>query len=172
MSNPTLRMLSGLGIRIRHGPIYSGFTQIRKKQSFSIGNCKDTETKYDGRLQHVFGKVSVMQRITSYSRGLGIASIRAAAAERNIRTVPSDDAYDSEPLWLSLIRETFSGLKSLLMFLLEQPGQLKYIEWPSFKSTLKTATLTLVLVAVLVVILSSVDSVLWFLLALVLRKSP
>ncbi|KAF9623459.1 hypothetical protein IFM89_003043 [Coptis chinensis] len=63
------------------------------------------------------------------------------------------------------------GLKLLVVFLVEQPGQLKYIEWPSFQSTLKTATLTLVLVAMLIVALSSVDSALSFLLALLLRKS-
>ncbi|XWS67704.1 hypothetical protein CRYUN_Cryun04dG0028800 [Craigia yunnanensis] len=48
---------------------------------------------------------------------------------------------------------------SLFAFLVEQPSQLKYIEWPSFQSTLKTAILTLVLVAGLIVALSSVDSV-------------
>lgn len=42
----------------------------------------------------------------------------------------------------------------------EQPSQLKSLEWPSFHSTLKTATLTLVLVALLIVALSTADPVL------------
>ncbi|KAG5558562.1 hypothetical protein RHGRI_008490 [Rhododendron griersonianum] len=64
------------------------------------------------------------------------------------------------------------ALKSLFIFLLEQPSQLKYIEWPSFQSTLKTASLTLILMALLIVALASVDSALCYLLALFLRKSP
>ncbi|KAI8564785.1 hypothetical protein RHMOL_Rhmol03G0209300 [Rhododendron molle] len=64
------------------------------------------------------------------------------------------------------------ALKSLFIFLLEQPSQLKYIEWPSFQSTLKTASLTLILMAILIVALASVDSALCYLLALFLRKSP
>lgn len=82
----------------------------------------------------------------------------------------------------------------------EQPSQLKYIEWPTFTTTvcavytksvfvvtyeefvpetlclfweqLKTATLSLFLVAVFIVALSSVDSALCYILALILRKSP
>lgn len=89
----------------------------------------------------------------------------------------------------------------------EQPSQLKFIEWPSFTTTvrcvvsatstnsfvclmflhtyftsffffyvlmgeqLKTATLSLFLVAVFIVALSSVDSALCYVLALILRKS-
>lgn len=94
----------------------------------------------------------------------------------------------------------FRGLKSLFVFLIEQPSQLKYIEWPSFSNTvclirlclfsvtnhnvlndylyifmnplqLRTAALTLVIVAFLLVALSSVDSALSYLLNLALRKS-
>ncbi|GFP95603.1 hypothetical protein PHJA_001704600 [Phtheirospermum japonicum] len=81
-----------------------------------------------------------------------------------------DDSAHTEPFWLSLIRESIWAVRSLFAFLVEQPSQLKYIEWPSFQSTLKTATLTLVLVAVLIVALSSVDSALSFLLALLSRR--
>lgn len=83
-----------------------------------------------------------------------------------------DDELPEEPFWLSLVRETIWGLRSLFVFLVEQPSQLKYIEWPSFVSTLKTAILTLVLVAGLIVALSSVDSILCYILALLLRKTP
>ncbi|PKA59094.1 hypothetical protein AXF42_Ash001187 [Apostasia shenzhenica] len=38
----------------------------------------------------------------------------------------SDDGFDQEPFW---------SLRSLVLFLFEQPSQLKYIEWPSFDST-------------------------------------
>ncbi|WOL20149.1 hypothetical protein Cni_G28951 [Canna indica] len=63
------------------------------------------------------------------------------------------------------------SLRSVAVFLAEQPSQLKYIEWPTFQSTLKTATLTLVLVALLIVALSSIDSCLYYVLALLLRKT-
>ncbi|XP_039039934.1 uncharacterized protein LOC120178043, partial [Hibiscus syriacus] len=83
-----------------------------------------------------------------------------------------DDELPEEPFWLSLIRETIWGIRSLSAFLVEQPSQLKYIEWPSFVSTLKTAILTLVLVAGLIVALASVDSLLCYILALLLRRTP
>ncbi|GKV23985.1 hypothetical protein SLEP1_g33647 [Rubroshorea leprosula] len=82
-----------------------------------------------------------------------------------------NDEFQEKPFWLSLIEDSIWALRSLCSFLVGQPGQLKYIEWPSFQSTLKTATLTLVLVAALIIALASVDSVLCFLLALMLRKS-
>nr|GMD03676.1 transmembrane protein [Ipomoea batatas]GMD07924.1 transmembrane protein [Ipomoea batatas]GMD09495.1 transmembrane protein [Ipomoea batatas] len=53
----------------------------------------------------------------------------------------------------------------------EQPSQLKYIEWPSIQSTLKTASLALVLVVLFIIALSSVDSALCFLLALLSRRA-
>ncbi|RZC70130.1 hypothetical protein C5167_035304 [Papaver somniferum] len=81
------------------------------------------------------------------------------------------DEFRSDPYWLTLIKEAIWGVRSLVLFLVEQPGQLRYIEWPSFQNTLKTATLTLVLVALLIVALASIDSVLCFLLALLLRKT-
>ncbi|KAK6163078.1 hypothetical protein DH2020_002919 [Rehmannia glutinosa] len=80
-----------------------------------------------------------------------------------------DDSH-TEPFWLNQIRGAIRTARSLFFFLIEQPSQLKYIEWPSFQSTLKTATLTLVLVAFLIVALSSVDSALSYLLALLLRR--
>ncbi|KAK0582669.1 hypothetical protein LWI29_028351 [Acer saccharum] len=83
-----------------------------------------------------------------------------------------DDSVHEESFWLSLVKEAIWGLKFLFTFLAEQPSQLKYLEWPSFQSTLKTATLTLVLVAMLIVALSSIDSVLCFMLAFLLRKTP
>ncbi|KVI06282.1 hypothetical protein Ccrd_015357 [Cynara cardunculus var. scolymus] len=68
------------------------------------------------------------------------------------------------------VKEPFWGLKSLFAFLAEQPSQLKYIEWPGFQNTVKTASLTLVLVAMLIVVLSSADSGLWYLLVKILRR--
>ncbi|KAI9079119.1 hypothetical protein K1719_038958 [Acacia pycnantha] len=82
-----------------------------------------------------------------------------------------DDEFPQEPFWLSLIADVIWGVKSLFAFLVEQPSQLKYVEWPTFSNTVRTATLTLVLVALLIVALASVDSALSYLLALVLRKA-
>lgn len=94
------------------------------------------------------------------------------SAARSDQHLSSDDDFPQEPFLLTLIKDGLWGLKSLFVFLAEQPSQLKYVEWPSFSNTLRTATLTLVLVALLIVALSSVDSALSYLLALVLRKSP
>ncbi|XAR59861.1 hypothetical protein NMG60_11015853 [Bertholletia excelsa] len=96
----------------------------------------------------------------------------AASAGRSHHELSFSDNSLEEPFWLTLIKEAYWALKSLFIFLLEQPSQLKYIEWPSFQSTLKTASLTLVLVALLIVALASVDSTLCYLLALLLRKTP
>ncbi|KMT01351.1 hypothetical protein BVRB_9g213650 isoform B [Beta vulgaris subsp. vulgaris] len=81
-----------------------------------------------------------------------------------------DNEDDEDPFWVHYSKETIRGLKTLLAFLVQQPGQLKYIEWPSFQDTLWTASLTLVLVAALIVALSSLDSALSFVLALLVRK--
>ncbi|CAI8594437.1 unnamed protein product [Vicia faba] len=93
------------------------------------------------------------------------------SASRNDQQYMSYDDSPEEPVLLTLIKESLWGLKSLFVFLIEQPSQLKYIEWPSFSNTLRTATLTLVIVAFLLVALSSVDSALSYLLNLALRKS-
>lgn len=78
---------------------------------------------------------------------------------------------DDEPLWLAVFRELIVGLKGLVAFLAEQPRQLKHLEWPGFQHTMKTATLTLVLVAVFIVALSTIDAALCYMLAWLLRKS-
>ncbi|EPS64289.1 hypothetical protein M569_10496, partial [Genlisea aurea] len=94
---------------------------------------------------------------------------KVSSAERSPVLNYSDD-YNADPFWLSLIKECIWNARSLFQFLIEQPGQLKYIEWPTFDTTLRTAMLTLVLVASLVVALSSVDSALSYLLASFLRS--
>ncbi|KAK3006545.1 hypothetical protein RJ639_017700 [Escallonia herrerae] len=93
-----------------------------------------------------------------------------AFAGRNHRELRFDDEFPKEHFLLTPIKEAYRVLKSLLSFLAEQPSQLKFIEWPSFQSTLKTASLTLVLVALLIVALCSVDSALCYLLALLTRS--
>ncbi|CDP14540.1 unnamed protein product [Coffea canephora] len=89
---------------------------------------------------------------------------------RNHQLPSIDDDFDQEPFWSNVLKKSFWALKSLSRFLVEQPSQLKYIEWPSFQSTLKTATLTLLLVGLLIIALSSVDSALYYILALLSRR--
>ncbi|KAH7833072.1 hypothetical protein Vadar_002856 [Vaccinium darrowii] len=96
----------------------------------------------------------------------------ATSALRSHHDLSYDDDFLEEPFWLTLRKEAFGALKSLFVFLLQQPSQLKYIEWPSLQSSLKTASLTLILMALLIVALASVDSALCYLLALFLRKTP
>ncbi|KAG6589021.1 hypothetical protein SDJN03_17586, partial [Cucurbita argyrosperma subsp. sororia] len=94
-----------------------------------------------------------------------------AASGRDNQQLRFNDELPPEPFFLGIIKETVWGLRSLFIFLAEQPSQLKYIEWPSFQSTLKTATFALVLVALLIVALSSVDSVLSYILTFILRRT-
>uniref|UniRef100_A0ACD5Y171 Uncharacterized protein n=3 Tax=Avena sativa TaxID=4498 RepID=A0ACD5Y171_AVESA len=78
---------------------------------------------------------------------------------------------DDDPLWLLVVRDFAAGLRSFVAFLANQPRQLKYLEWPGFQNTLRTAALTLILVAVFIVVLSSVDAALSYILFWLLRKS-
>ncbi|XP_078180326.1 uncharacterized protein LOC144574275 isoform X2 [Carex rostrata] len=95
----------------------------------------------------------------------------AATGRDGTKNVYYDDKFDPDPFWSSLIKEILWCLRDLFQFLAEQPSQLKYIEWPSFQRTLKTATLTLVIVVFLIVALCSVDSALCYILAWFSRKS-
>ncbi|XP_057447498.1 uncharacterized protein LOC130739262 [Lotus japonicus] len=113
----------------------------------------------------------ICRRKIKQERANHICSKFVTSAARNGRHLCYDD-LPQKPFLLTLIKDAFWGLKSLFEFLIEQPSQLKYVEWPSFSNTLRTATLTLVIVALLIVALSSVDSALYYLLALALRKSP
>lgn len=81
-----------------------------------------------------------------------------------------EDDYEQEPVWSNLTRKALRSMKSLFAFLVEQPNQLKHIEWPSFQSTLRTAILSLFLVGLLIVALASVDSALCYILSLLLRR--
>ncbi|XP_073158419.1 uncharacterized protein [Henckelia pumila] len=94
---------------------------------------------------------------------------RILAVRRDYQPSYNNDS-NTEPFWVNPFRETIWGVRTLLVFLVEQPSQLRYIEWPSFQRMLKTASLTLVLVALLIVALASVDSALSYLLALLLRR--
>ncbi|KAK8481709.1 hypothetical protein V6N13_018378 [Hibiscus sabdariffa] len=129
------------------------------KLSFQINRCQRT------RFACYKPKQPVSEKIC---RG---SSLRKPCTSRHVVSVGSNELSE-EPFWPSLIRETIWGVRSLSLFLVEQPSQLKYIEWPSFVSTLKTAILTLVLVAALIVALASVDSILCYVLALLLRRTP
>ncbi|MED6160047.1 hypothetical protein PIB30_047787 [Stylosanthes scabra] len=61
--------------------------------------------------------------------------MHAASNDQHLRF---DDDLVREPFLLTLIKETLWGLKSLFVFLVEQPSQLKYIEWPGFGNTVGT----------------------------------
>ncbi|RVW38487.1 hypothetical protein CK203_085268 [Vitis vinifera] len=95
-----------------------------------------------------------------------------AYAGRNRHELSFANDSPKEPFLLSSIKEAFWALKSLFEFLVDQPSQLKYIECQVSKARfLKTAILTLVLVAALIVALSSIDSALCFLLTMFLRRT-
>ncbi|THG00585.1 hypothetical protein TEA_008253 [Camellia sinensis var. sinensis] len=72
-----------------------------------------------------------------YFLGGGFHTRYATSPGGNHHELSSGNDFLEEPFWLTLIKEAFWALKSLFVFLLEQPSQLKYIEWPSFHSTLR-----------------------------------
>ncbi|KAK7266184.1 hypothetical protein RIF29_18826 [Crotalaria pallida] len=143
---------------------YSGFLHpyLPSKLPARIGYHKDvslTPTMICG--------IKIKQKYTNHIRTKVLTS-----AARNDQYVSSGDGLPQEESFLlTFVKDIIWGIRSLFVFLAEQPSQLKYIEWPSFGHTLRTAILTLALVAILIVALSSVDSVLYYVLALVLRKS-
>ncbi|KAM3275704.1 hypothetical protein ACQJBY_044205 [Aegilops geniculata] len=100
--------------------------------------------------------------------------LKCAAASGNGRQGLRASQYrfdDDEPLWLAVVREFAMSVRNLVVFLAEQPRQLKHLEWPGFRNTLRTAALTLILVVVFIVALSSVDAALSYILSWLLRKS-
>lgn len=112
----------------------------------------------------------VRLRFAPASRRIFTAASSSGSGRQGLRT-SQYQFDDDEPLWLAVVREFAAGLRSLLAFLADQPRQLKHLEWPSFQNTLRTATLTLILVAVFIVALSSVDAALSYILSWLLRKS-
>uniref|UniRef100_A0A0E0EUC7 Uncharacterized protein n=1 Tax=Oryza meridionalis TaxID=40149 RepID=A0A0E0EUC7_9ORYZ len=110
----------------------------------------------------------VLRRFTPASRRKCVAARGHGRQELRAGQYQLDD---DEPLWLAVVRDITWGLRSFLGFLAEQPRQLKHLEWPGFRNTLRTATLTLILVAVFIVALSSVDAALCYILSWLLRKS-
>ncbi|XP_016516171.1 uncharacterized protein LOC107832807 [Nicotiana tabacum] len=92
----------------------------------------------------------------------------ASFVERNYQSSVNND---EDPFLINTMKQAIRAVKSILLFLVEQPSQLKYIEWPGFQSTLKTATLALVLVGLFIIALSSIDSALSYMLALFLRRT-
>ncbi|KAF5786251.1 putative protein translocase complex, SecE/Sec61-gamma subunit [Helianthus annuus] len=98
------------------------------------------------------------------------AKYAISVGRRNHELSLHNNNNGTEPFWLAPTKGFIRGVRSVFSFLAGQPSQLKYIEWPGFQNTVKTAVLTLVLVAMLIVVLSSVDSGLWYLLTSILRK--
>lgn len=119
-------------------------------------------------------KVSIAKTRPSIHQFAPASLRKCAAMSEHGRQELGTNEYqldDDEPLWLAVFRELIVGLKGLVAFLAEQPRQLKHLEWPGFQHTMKTATLTLVLVAVFIVALSTIDAALCYMLAWLLRKS-
>ncbi|CAL9182320.1 unnamed protein product, partial [Musa hybrid cultivar] len=82
------------------------------------------------KICHVKIPGSCIQRPISYFRPI-CASIRS----NDHYGLSYGDGFDREPFWLSVVKGVAMCLKSLAVFLAEQPSQLKYIEWPGFQNT-------------------------------------
>lgn len=127
-----------------------------KKSTFRIHDCNRLVSK------------KVTDRSITHLSLAGHSVKCASFAERNYQSSVNND---EDPFLLNTITQAIRAAKSVLLFLVEQPSQLKYIEWPGFQSTLKTATLALVLVGWFIIALSSIDSALSYMLALFLRRT-
>ncbi|XP_004240064.1 uncharacterized protein [Solanum lycopersicum] len=133
--------------------------------SYTVSYKRST-LKSHGCVQPVSGKVPC-RSITHLSLA-GRAIKCASFVERNYQSSVNDD---EDPFWINATKQSVRAAKSIMEFLVEQPSQLKYIEWPGFQSTLKTAILALVLVGLFIIALFSVDSALSYMLALFLRRA-
>ncbi|KAF6150751.1 hypothetical protein GIB67_020834 [Kingdonia uniflora] len=204
----------------------SGFISLSQKQYLIPQNCSNIHVGLIqlciSKLPSQVQKLNLTPKRANFSKAILVSTrirtttssrIRCASySARSYHELKTNDGSDS--FWLSLTKEAIGGFRSLGVFLVVQPSQLRYIEWPSFRSTmeadpvtfrdlgldrpgsschipgcdahkrvsiviitpigsleLKTASLTLVLVALLIVALSSIDSVLCYLLAVVLRRA-
>lgn len=143
---------------------------VHSKQQFRIRRYNGSRFRKFS-VDELASRWQIAQARIQYAHAQGFAASYISRDSDHHQSRLHED-LPGDPFWMTLIKESLWFVRSLFAFLIEQPSQLKYLEWPSFYSTLKTATLTLVLVALLIVALSSVDSVLCYLLALVLRRKP
>ncbi|XP_077236218.1 uncharacterized protein LOC143877839 isoform X2 [Tasmannia lanceolata] len=101
------------------------------KLPFRIQRPNETKLRYSNKFWLVSEKGSRIRHTSLDAR-----RINCSASGRNYRELRFEDESSSDPFWLSPIKESFWALRSLLVFLVEQPSQLKYIEWPTFQSTI------------------------------------
>lgn len=73
-------------------------------------------------------------------------------------------------IFVYLITSFLRDLRDGLFFLLKQPGEFKYLEFPSIQIAGKMALFTVVVVMVLIVFLATVDSAFSYIVATVLRR--
>ncbi|XP_031260256.1 uncharacterized protein LOC116118401 isoform X2 [Pistacia vera] len=67
-------------------------------------------------------------------KGLGHERVNSVGRDYQHR-LGYDGDIPEEPLLLTCIKEAIWALRSLFVLLVEQPSQLKYIEWPGFQNT-------------------------------------
>lgn len=127
-------MISTLSMNISGWPrSCSGFVQQSSSDKVKVGmnysHTKSLNTNLPYRLTSEYKySSSKMQSQQGSSR---IMVTRADGPYLSI-----DEDIDTDPFLLWLGKEFLRDFKSALLFLWEQSGQLKYIEWPSFQSTL------------------------------------
>ncbi|XP_057816264.1 uncharacterized protein LOC131029690 [Cryptomeria japonica] len=121
-------------------------------------NCKLTSEHSIGQCNYSNLKIHPEQAIT-----------RSRVARADSPYFQDDDDLSAESFFINLGKQFLRDIKWALLFLWEQPGELRHIEWPSLQSTLKTTTLTVLLVILLVIFFSSVDSALSFLFASIFK---
>ncbi|KAL6965130.1 hypothetical protein U1Q18_036185 [Sarracenia purpurea var. burkii] len=114
--------------------ISSGLMAVHPKIFFHTQNYGKSMPRNYNAIQ-LISKTYVPRADVQYFLAGDFRSITVTSAGRNHHKLSSGNDFLEEPFWLTLIKDAFWALKSLFIFLLEQPSQLKYIEWPSFQST-------------------------------------
>ncbi|XP_011658604.1 uncharacterized protein LOC101211352 isoform X3 [Cucumis sativus] len=107
----------------------------QSKEPYHVLQYNTTRLNKSSLFQRLHTRISKRSGHHLYAGRMGF---NHAALEQNYQQPSFNDELPPEPFFLSLIKETFWGLRSLLIFLVEQPSQLKYIEWPSFQSTVRS----------------------------------
>ncbi|KAG8655806.1 uncharacterized protein LOC110613177 isoform X2 [Manihot esculenta] len=102
------------------------------KQPFGFRRCNGIKFNDDN-------VIKLSQRIsggsTQYFPAKPSSNKYVLSAGRNQYQWSYQDDMPPEPFVLTLVKEVVWGVKWLFSFLIEQPSQLKYLEWPSFQST-------------------------------------
>lgn len=104
------------------------------------------------------------QRLHSFATALCVPLRKQQEAHVN------EDTISAGNLFVEIIKSILRDLRDGVLFIVKQPKELQYLEFPSLQSAGKMAIFTVAVVMVLIVFLATVDSGLSFIVASVFRR--